>query len=280
MKKIKFSIIKEKMIWLIISLICWSSILITTSLLVTGWWQTLFISLGTGLAASAIVTFVFWRYQKEQEKRLAMKIRKDFMERAKILFYNLVIGIDFAKNVEKGEYTIEQYIKIQHRWFHEYYKKLVADNEVDFETEIRVQHLYKFLNENGWQIIEVLNTKNFDEGNFSDWEVRELKSLYDDYTTTKLLLENMNYKKSFLWFSSFLETFKRVISNDSFTELQNFELLKFSYNEEGLVTVIDNNFYDKESFLKFAKEFNQIRNENYKQYYGKESNVEENKNNG
>lgn len=266
-------------------IICEMSILISISLafisvswLVNNWCQALFISIGTGLLASAIVSYAFWKIQKESENRIAKQKRALFMYDAKICFYNLIGSIDFATNVS-CECSLEEYIKNQHRWFHEYYKKLVADNEDKAETELRIKQLNNFIEDIDMQFCSLFESNaTWKEGNFDEWQISELRSLFKDYNETKIYFNKNNYKQAFLCFAEFLEVFKRVMSGNKFEELRNFTLITFSYDENGELTVNEEDFEKQESFFKFAKSFNRIRHENYIKYYGK--NAEREQNNG
>lgn len=281
MKKRKKNPFKKPIPFIIYEIICLIGLslsLILISELLEGWWQTLLISLGTGVLASAIVSFAFWKVQKDSELRIAKQKRALFMYDAKICFYNLIGSIDFAPNVS-CECTLEEYIKNQHRWFHEYYKKLVADNEDKAETELRIKRLNNFIEDFDMQFCSLFESNaTWKEGNFDEWQLSELRSLIKDYNETKIYFGKDNYKQAFLSFAEFLEVFKRIITDNKFEELRNFTLISFSYDENGKLTVNEEDFEEQESFFKFAKNFNQIRRENYKKYYGK--NTEQESNNG
>lgn len=281
MKKRKKKLFKKQtpfIVYEIVSLVLLSLVLISTSSLLEGWWQTLLISLGTGVLASAIVSYAFWKIQKESENRISKQKRALFMYDAKICFYNLIGCIDFVRS-KSCEYSLEEYIKNQHRWFHEYYKKLIADNEDKAETELRIKQLDNFIEEMDIQLCSLFESNaTWKEGNFDEWQLSELRSLFKVYNETKIYFSKNNYKQAFLSFAEFLEVFKRVLTGNKFEELHDFTLITFSYDENGNLTMNEEDFEEQESFFKFAKNFNRIRHENYIKYYGK--NAEQEQNNG
>jgi len=147
MKKRKKNPFKKPIPFIIYEIICLIGLslsLILISELLEGWWQTLLISLGTGVLASAIVSFAFWEIQRESEKRIAYKRRGDFMEQFKVLAYNIIHNINWSCG-QSALLSLNDYIKIQHRWFHEYYKKIVAENVNKEEADLRIKQMVQFI---------------------------------------------------------------------------------------------------------------------------------------
>lgn len=236
--------------------------------------QNLFLGLGTGATTSALVSLVFYLNDKEIKKRERLKMRKTFMEDFKILFHNIVYSIDYdTRNNET--ISLDEYIKDQHRWYHEYYKRMEANNIDEKETADRIKSLDEFISDN---IIRFQQCFEYDtswkKGEFSDWQREEITKIYLGFKDSQTYLENKQYKSAFLEFAYFLEVTKRL--STEFTELDNFNLLTFSYDAKGLLTIQTEKFEEKETTFKFAREFNEIRRENYKKYY-KKKNVNEDK---
>ena len=235
--------------------------------------QSLLIGLGTGAFTSAIVSIVFnviskEKYQKNQLET-QKRIRKTLMDDFRVFFYNVVFLIDYTPEKDKI-FELDVYIKNQHRWFHEYYKQMVAENIEEAETKKRVDQIEEFMSYtlSSFQQCFEYNSM-WKDGNYTDWQKRELSQLYSDYKSTQICLQNKRYQRAFLEFSSFLEILKRLV--EKFDELSNFRLLKFSYDSEGELTVQTEAFEEKEPFFKFAREFNEIRESNYKKYYAKDN---------
>ena len=108
------------------------------------WTQSLLLSLGTGAAMSALVSWVFYLHDKLVKKREKIDARIVFMYDFKILYHNMINAMDFD---ERSSVTIntEQYIKNQHRWYHEYYKRIVAGSDTEEETGVRIKRLQSFM---------------------------------------------------------------------------------------------------------------------------------------
>ncbi|MGN0805761.1 MAG: hypothetical protein ACI4MC_01875, partial [Candidatus Coproplasma sp.] len=216
-----------------ISLIALSSIFDDGS-----WWQTLFISLGTGVIASAIVSLAFWVIQRENEKRTACKRRFEFMGQFKILSYNILHDINYSQ-FNGEELSLNEFIKAQHRWFHEYYKRMVANNTEDYETELRVKQITLFVKIYHRKFISIFeNRVVWEDGDFSEHQLEELKKMYNEFYDVIDFLNNKDYMQAFLSMASFLETFKRIMTEDGFKELLNFDLMRFNYDKSGHMNII------------------------------------------
>lgn len=238
------------------------------SYFVCGWLQNCLLGFGTGLLTSTIISFCFSVYQRKNEKIQAYQKRIDFMEKLKVCIYNLLPEINFSKICNKV-LSLEAYIKEQHRWFHDYYKRIIADNEVERQTQERKNQLVKFYN-NTVDFIMTFDAYHMTQDVYSEWQIKEIKSFRDDYELSKNLVERGKYCEAFLHFSSWLEVFKRLICADSFMELSSFMLIEFKYNEECVLSINYDKFEEQESFFKFARQFNAIRKSNYIKQYGKE----------
>ena len=251
------------------------------SALTEGVIQSIFIGLTTGIMSSAVVSFAVWAMQKDQERVKANNCRRDFMMQFKILSYKLINNVNMAQN-QDTKLSLKDYIKLQHRWFHDYYKRIVAENTTESETELRIKQITQFIEKYERNLRSIFESRIiWEDGNFSDWQLKELKDLYEEFCDCKDYIERNNYKYAFLSFASFLEIFKRVMTEDSFNELEYFNLMQFNYNENGTLTINEEEFNDQEKMFKFAKDFNKIRMENYKKYYGEfAENVNEEQSNG
>lgn len=234
--------------------------------------QILFLGLGTGATTSALVSLVFYLNDKEIKKRERLKARKTFMEDFKILFRNMIYSISYDARINET-ISLEEYIKDQHRWYHEYYKRMVANNIDEKETADRINSLKEFISDNLIRFQQCFEyDTNWKNGEFTDWQREELTNIYLEFKDSQTYLENKQYRSAFLEFAFFLETTKRL--STEFIELSNFNLLTFSYDTKGLLTIQTEKFEEKETTFKFAREFNEIRQRNYKKYYAKETSEE------
>ena len=271
-KKIKITttqkiMISELISLLIFALLAFSAILLLTiSANQTGWVQNLLVGLGTGAATSALVSLAFYLNDKQIKKRESLKLRNKFMESFKAFYYKTICAIDFAK-IEEFDITLtlEEYIKLQHRWFHEYYKRKVANNTSKEETEIRVSQIKEFISSLQTSFYSTFEfSSNWKDSDFTQWQLRELSTCCTDFKNMQLYVANNDYFSAFLEFAEFLECIKRMAKE--FPEIDNFNLLSFKSNGD-VIEVYWEDFEKVETMFKFARSFNNIRRNNYKKYY-------------
>lgn len=137
----------EKVIVLFLSFLLVTSIsLISIGARCEGVTQSILIGLGTGFATSFLVSLAFYITGKLIKKRDCLINRDKFIFDFKILLYRIIGDIDYCI-IENGEYDLQSYIKNQHRWFHDYYKRMIVENDSEEETEQRLKSLQDFLNE-------------------------------------------------------------------------------------------------------------------------------------
>ena len=256
---------EKKSIYIFIILSIIAAILIAFSAFQKDWIQNFLLSLGTGAATSALVSLAFYLNDKEIKKRESIKYREMFMDAFRIFYYKFVQLIDFSTISNNIYLSLEQYIKLQHCWFHEYYKRMIAENSSDEETEQRVEQMEQFINSiqtSFYYAFEFLSC--WKQGDFTNQQLRELSLCYTDFKNMQLYLEKRKYQSAFLEFADFLECNKRIIKY--FDELDNFNLFKFHRIDN--VTQIEWGEFEKaEHSFGFARSFNKIREDNYKKYY-------------
>lgn len=229
------------------------------------WTQSFLLSLGTGAAMSALVSWVFFLHDKLAKKCEKIDARAAFMRDFKILYHNMIYAMDFD---EKSSVTMnaDQYIKNQHRWYHEYYKRIVAGSDTQEETTARIKQMQSFMNKMKIKFCECFEyNSNWKNGDFRDWQYQEINGFYTSFKKTEEFVNVHNYAFAFLQFSFFLEYIKRMCGE--FVELKNFNLLSFTYDSLGNVKIDRDKFEDKEPMFKFAREFNEIRENNYREHY-------------
>ena len=233
------------------------------------WTQSLLLSLGTGAAMSALVSWVFYINDKLVKKRERLNARIVFMNDFKVLYYNFIKSINFDK---KTSVTIdtENYIKNQHRWYHEHYKRIVANSENEEERDIRIKQLRSFMDSTKIKFCECFEyNSNWKDGEYSEWQHKELSYIFSSFKNIENYIESEDYSPAFFEFSYFLECLKRM--SKEFVELSNFNLLSFTYDDLGNLKINTDKFEANEPMFKFAREFNNIRSQNYKKYYSEKS---------
>lgn len=233
------------------------------------WAQSLVLSLGTGAAMSALVSWVFYINDKLIKKRERLNARIVFMNDFKVLYYNFIKSINFDK---KTSITIdtENYIKNQHRWYHEYYKRIVANSENEEERDVRIKQLRSFMDSAKVKFCECFEyNSNWKDGEYNEWQHKELSYIFSSFKNIEIYIESEDYSLAFFEFSYFLECLKRM--SKEFVELSNFNLLSFTYDDLGDLKINTEKFEANEPMFKFAREFNDIRNKNYKKYYCEKS---------
>ncbi len=66
------------------------------------------------------------------------------MHEFKILYRNVIYSINFDYS-KKAILDLDSYVKKQYRWYHEYYKRIVANNFTEVETMVRIEGITKFI---------------------------------------------------------------------------------------------------------------------------------------
>ena len=274
--KLKMTASNKKLLWDFVSvgmgalLIILAGKLIQASLYIKDQWtQSLFLSLGTGAAMSALVSWIFYINDKLVKKRERLDARIVFMDDFKFLYNNIIKSINFDK---KTSVTIdaENYIKNQHRWYHEYYKRIVANSDTEEETATRIKQLWSFMDSTKIKFCECFEyNSNWKNGEYSERQRKEITYIFSSYRNIESYIESEDYIPAFFEFSYFLECIKRM--SKEFVELSNFNLLSFTYDDLGNLRINTDKFEANEPMFKFAREFNDIRNQNYKKYYSEKS---------
>ncbi len=227
----------------------------------------LMLSLGTGAATSALVSRIFYTNEKLTDKRERLNNRIVFMKDFKNLYYDIINTIGFEKNCNVT-IDIEIYIKNQHRWYHDYYKRIIAGSDTNEETELRIRQLKTFMLLNKIRFNECFEYNvGWKNGAYSDWQHKELSWFFNGFKNIEVYIEQKAYEYAFLEFAYFLECIKRMF--EDFVELENFKLLSFVYNDKGALEINRMEFEKKETEFKFKREFNEIRRNNYIQYFSK-----------
>ena len=233
-------------------LLTWASItLIIYSTKTEGWTQNLLLSLGTGVATSALVSYIVYINDLIKRKREMAINRESFLNDYKLLVFGIVRSIDFNLEAD-GNYSYEEYVKAQHRWFHEYYKTMVANNHTQKETTARVKALKNFVINHEPLINYYLGDSNiWKKCGFTYYQKSELDFLKYNFMSMSYNIEKNEYQSAFLDCATFLEIIKRV--PEYFDELKSFSDLRFIIKDH-ILTIDYKEFDKKEPFCKFLIE--------------------------
>lgn len=250
-------------------LVLLACVLICCSCSSTGWVQNLLVGLGTGAVTSASVSLVFYLNDKQIKLRERLRSRMLFMKKFKTLYYNFVFAMDFERRKDETV-GLETYIKNQHRWHHDYYKKMVAGSDNEEETKVRIEQLKIFMLRNSAQIRACFEySDDWENGEYDTWQRSMLSRFHRGIIETQIALELGNSRLAFFEFTYLLEEAKKLWSG--FEELKNFGLLTFTYDSDGELNVNDSKFEDKEKFFKYAKQFNEARIQNYMKCFSRQT---------
>ena len=238
-----------------------------------GFQRDLNLSLGTGILSSFLVSLAFVFAGKTTAKVKAIKQRTSFLFDFKTLLHSLITYLDFDKSIDSTMNYVD-YLKIQHRWFHEYYKRTVAKNSSLRETNIRKKQISDFyIAQSAWikQYFEFDN--RWRECELSESEKILLKSIYIAFKKTEISIEQKSTKQLFYDFAFFIEWLSRL--PDTFQELKNFNLIAIS-SKEGEINFDFSKFYEKEKFLAGVNSIHETRQKQYIKNYSKKAKTSSN----
>lgn len=265
----KLIISNAKSVLLFAGLALLSFVLLRESLVCEGWLQDLFLGMGTGAGTSALVSLVFYLNDRQIKRRESINRRIAFMHEFKFLYWNIITSINFDK-CNDSVLNLEDYVKKQHRWYHEYYKRTVAQSSTEEETGLRIEKLNEFVASSITRFQQIFEYDSaWKNGDYTSWQKTELLGFYTEFKNIQTFLDCNDKVSAILVFAYFLERIKRMASE--FTELSTFELLSFEYDKNGSLHINVSLFEEKEADFKFAREFNEIRRSNYIKHYSKEA---------
>ena len=234
----------------------------------------MFIGLATGALSSLAVTIVINVIQERREKLDSLLRRKKNAQEFKILFYNIILHCDMSVE-QDGLYNLEEFLYSQHRWFHEFHKKITAKNFIEEEKVSRLQQIKDFIARVDAQFqLYFVNKNIWQDLTFTEDEQDLLRNLLEFYQEIKIDIELGRIDHAILCFSSFLGVLKQVMCELNIEELTNFNLMKFQYANSRWKFLLGE-FEKVETFFAFARQFNTIRRNNYITQYGKKNDADE-----
>ena len=225
------------------------------------------LSMGTGLITSSIVSLLFVFAGKTMRRIESMKQRESFLLDFKMILHSLITYLDFDKSLD-STLGYADFIKKQHRWFHEYYKKAFAKNVSLKETNLRKKQISDFFKTQSIWIKQCFEFDNRWKNSYlTQSEKSLLSNLYVSYKKTEVSMEQKSSTQAFYDFAFFLEWLSRL--PDTFRELKHFKLISVSL-EDNEIRFDYSEFYKKEKILAGIDSFHETRNKKYLENYGKQ----------
>lgn len=267
----KLSLYERFIYCMFVFLLSGSIILIAIGVYSDGSSQIVLLSLGTGVATSFIVSTTFYVTAILTKKKDQIKNRDKFVFELKELLYNAVENINFSP-IQSGTYIFQDYIKAQHRWFHDYYKRMVAKSESASETKKRLSDIKEFLDSNCFQAETVFGFSTiWKQSQFNEYQLHDIEYIFLLFKSVENAVATNKTRNAILDFSSLLQGFIRII--DDVEELKSFKLIRIVF-EDGKATFCYEDFERNEPMFKFLREFSEIRRKNYIKTYGTKTNLD------
>ena len=224
----------------------------------------IYVGLATGLISSSVVSIFIYLHDKHKLKLQENVLFEKYQNQLKNYIYYSLDLFDFAE-ISDGEYSYVDFIKIQHRWFHDYSKKMQVDNYNKNEVTKRIKQINKYVVSTFSKFMYFvkddykINSSGLSESNF-EW----IKNFIFDYVYCYDDINKNSTYSLILYFSSYLECISQI--SNYFKELGSFKKLKFVVND-GKITIFKEDFYKAEPFFKWLDDFTIIRDETIKKAY-------------
>lgn len=101
------------------------------------------------------------------------------MNDLRVFYYRFITSIDFDKN-HIGEFSLKDYIKIQHRWFHETYKKMNDNAATNEEIKNRLNELENFIYREEWIFNKTFNDRNrWLQATFKETQLSKIDTIFN-----------------------------------------------------------------------------------------------------
>ena len=200
--------------------LCWVSILcvLLTSIIlcIIGYnidateTQTILLSVGTGLGASATISLLFYGVQYLQDKEKSKSIRETYLPNLKMLAYFIIFYATLEKHHKFSEESVKDFLKNESAEI----KKLTEDKKVElFESASLIVNRESFnITVNTIQLkIDIL----LQNSAISTTEYKELTFILYCILFIKSGLQSEDFEKVKSCYSDLLLSLKRLISNTS-----------------------------------------------------------------
>ena len=177
--------------------------------------------------------------------------------------YNLLSSMPNIKRKDT-KLACKDFIIEHHREYHEFYKKMIAENADQKETKKLEKNLNNFIAENGDSIIYSFELFKSNIECFEENEKKLLGGFFLEY----MKLENTKnlIRKRFFAMANFLTALRRMV--ETIDNLSTLNQINFEIKNNK--TSMDQSLcFEKEKMLKFANDFNEIRYKNIIEKYSK-----------
>lgn len=188
------------------------------------------------------------------------KKRVAFYETFYIYCYYIIKNLPSITRKDKT-FSCDEYLIEVHREYHEPYKKCIANNIEKNEINRLLKSIKDFSNaykDNIDFLFEIYKS------NIECFNKKDGKLLNDFFMEFKQLSSNHKDGYNIFTMAKFLTTFRRMINE--IKNLNTLNLLKFQFKSNKL-TIITDEFYQVETFLKTITDFQVIRQQNIMKNY-------------
>ncbi len=215
---------------------------------------------GISITLTTILTLLFMWVEKLATQNKVLKEHSIFYEKIFFLFYAIIWNIGCFANVE-GHYNCVDFLQECHRYYHNHYKKIIANSKEFKDTKDRIELINSFCE------IYDGDFKQLEKLYFSNYVLNEIDSHLDTLFLAYTNLSNVNKSNTHRIFSmgELLNTIRILIERQE--NLSELKLIEVDIKEND-IHVDTRNLKQIEPLIKFIEEFNEIRLKNYKNEYG------------
>lgn len=216
-------------------------------------------NIGIGILASGLVSLIFLAYEGYNAKIATLRSRANFLDSLSRFIYNNIPQIA-VKGEPAKTYSFSQYIHLQHRQFHDYFKKnelidseganlLRALTSYIFYTEDRMQALFS-----DYSFVAL-------QGAFDKRELSYFLGFRDSFQRTRNSIQRDNSIQAIYNFSSYLDLISSMVV--TIGEMNVFNKMTITLEESGQAVFNRTEFYACEKDYRMSDEFIARRSANY-----------------
>ena len=216
--------------------------------------STILYDIGLSIVLTTALSLVFLKIEEISKQNEKLKIQALFYDKMYYLFYNIIMKIDYLDFID-DYYTCIQFIRLNHRKFHNHYKKMLVNQNVQNTKDL---------------ICLIDEFCSVFDGDFSQLEKLYFSSIYnidqaDSIYTLFLYYKNLSNerlttKSRIFAMGNLLDEIRILIEQK--INLHTLKLIKVII-KNGEKTVNIEDLKKEEPNIKFAEEFNEVRLKNY-----------------